>query len=202
MSKSHLDRFFEDMRISVDRAVGKMLATIDVEKSKCFKVEDKERIFEAVRLTVGFSGINSMIFERLRKWMLEVTQQAISKETEALGAKHPDTFTSLGILARLYENMGDYTRALPLYEDCLKNDEEVLGAKHPDTLLSLNNLAELFYKQGDYSRAQSLYEDCLRKREEVLGAKHPHTRESRNLLAIIYEKLGKHDLASQLRSQS
>ena len=43
MDKTHLDKFFEDMRISVDEAVEKMLATIDVEKSECFKVEDRER---------------------------------------------------------------------------------------------------------------------------------------------------------------
>ena len=70
-----------------------------------------------------------------------------------MGAKHPDTLTSLSNFALLYKSQGDFTRAQPLYEDCLRKRVEVLGAKHPDTLTSLNNLALLYKSQGDYTRA-------------------------------------------------
>ena len=209
MDKSHLDRFFEDMRISVDEAVGKMLATVDVEKSNCIKVEDKERIFETVRLTVGFKANNSMVFERLRELMVEVTEQAVSDNTvteapctflfsfcapvDTAPVDKEDVIKLIDLrmtLAALYKSQGDYTRARLLYEDCFRKREEVLGDKHPDTLASLNNLALLCQSQCDYTRAQSLYEDCLRKRKEVLGDKHSDTLASQNNLAGLYQSQG------------
>ena len=48
-----------------------------------------------------------------------------------LGNEHPDHATSLNNLALLYNRMGSYERAEPLYLETIKIKEKVLGKEHP-----------------------------------------------------------------------
>ena len=73
---------------------------------------------------------------RCTKRLLEILQKV-------LGHEHPDTATSLNNLAMLYDHMGDYAKAEPLYKEALEIRQKVLGPDHPDTARSLNNLAYL-----------------------------------------------------------
>ncbi len=82
----------------------------------------------------------------------------------------------MSALGRLFQDKGEYDRALPLYEECLAKRKRVLGDDHPDTLISLNNLASLFYNKGEYDRALPLHEECLAKNKRVLGLQHPFTK--------------------------
>eukprot|EP01036_Dinobryon_divergens_P061911 gene61911-biopygen32853 len=76
MTQSSREAFLRDISRDPRGSINKMLATIDVAKSECFKPEDRERIFEIVRREVGVSEINSMIFERMRTWVIETTDTA------------------------------------------------------------------------------------------------------------------------------
>jgi tetratricopeptide (TPR) repeat protein len=100
--------------------------------------------------------------------------------------------SSLNNLAVLYESQGEYAKALPLYEECLKKRRSVLGVNHPDTLSSLNNLAGLYERQGDYAEALLLYEECLEKRRSLLAAYHPDVLTSLSDLAGFYESQGEY----------
>ena len=76
-----------------------MWRSLNVSKSKT------ENELEAVRRTVGFSGINSMVFERLREWMVVVTQQAVSDNTVTAATDRADVTKLIDLketLARLY----------------------------------------------------------------------------------------------------
>ncbi len=55
---SSKEAFLKDIISEPVNSVNKMLATIDVAKSECFKPEDRERIFEIVRREVGVVNIN------------------------------------------------------------------------------------------------------------------------------------------------
>ncbi len=44
--------------------------------------------------------------------------------------------------------MGDYEKALPLYQRALDIREKVLDPQHPDVATTLNNLAELYDQYG------------------------------------------------------
>jgi tetratricopeptide (TPR) repeat protein len=57
-----------------------------------------------------------------------------------LGPEHPDVATTLNNLAALYESMGNYTEALPLYERALSISEKVLGPEHPNTKTTSKNM--------------------------------------------------------------
>ena len=74
MSETHTNEFFDLMRKDVHRNIKDMLSKIDAERSECFKVEDKERIFDVVRKEIGFNKINSMVFNQLRNWVIKVTK--------------------------------------------------------------------------------------------------------------------------------
>ena len=196
MSQTHQTHFFDDMATDGAAAIDKMLATINAEKSECWKAEDRDRIFDAVRKTVGFPGINAMVFERLRKWVVMVTVRAMEEETDAiklLGLK--------STLGKLYEGQGKYDLAEPLYVECLAMRKEVLGDRHPDTLKSMNGLAVIYYNQGKYDKAEPLFVACLAMYKEVLGNRHPDTLGSMDNLAILYDIQGKYGLAEPLHGE-
>ena len=193
MSQTHEDQFLEDMENYGTRAIDKMLATINAETSKCGKPEDRDRIFDVVRKTVGFAGINAMVFEQLRNWVIVVTCGAIEQEM--------DTIKLLGLkstLGRLYEGQGKYDMALPLYVECLAKNKEVLGDRHPDTLQSMRDLSILYSEQGKNDLALPLFATCLEKNKELLGDRHPETLMSMHNLAALYGSEGKYDLALPL----
>jgi hypothetical protein len=58
-----------------------------------------------------------------------------------LGAEHPDTFISMGNLARIYASRGNFEEAEHLEVQVLDMRKKLLGAEHPHTLLSMENLA-------------------------------------------------------------
>ena len=138
-----------DMATDGVDAMNKMLATINAEKSECWKAEDRDRIFDAVRQTVGFAGIIVIVFEQLRGWVITVTTSALGQETDkmkVLGLK--------STLAGLYENQGKYDAAEPLYKECLATQKEVLGDDHPSTVTSRNNLRIFYLEQEQRKSSQ------------------------------------------------
>ena len=148
MSRDCQRQFFEDVSNDVG-AVNKMLATINAERSECWKTEDRDRIFDAVRRTVGFAGINAMVFEQLRGWVVAVTVAALREEGDrmkAVGLKNT--------LAKLYYGQGKYDQAEPLYVECLALKKEVLGEDHPSTVKSLKNL-RIFYEEKAQRQQQT-----------------------------------------------
>ncbi|HRF20218.1 MAG TPA: tetratricopeptide repeat protein, partial [Chitinophagaceae bacterium] len=58
--------------------------------------------------------------------------------------------TQLNNLAGLYQSMGLYTKAEPLYIEARDIRKKMLGEKHPRYAMSLNNLATLYQEMGQY----------------------------------------------------
>ena len=65
---------------------------------------------------------------------------------QALGPAHPATATSLNNLAPLYQSMGNYPEALPLYQRALAISEQALGPSHPTTVTIQENTRKLEQK--------------------------------------------------------
>jgi hypothetical protein len=107
MTQGSREQFLKDITSAPERSINKMLATIDVTKSECFKAEDRERIFEIVRKEVGASRINSMIFEYMWTWVIETT--------EAARIDDPDNLKLYSSSAEFYRSQEQYTKAEPLY---------------------------------------------------------------------------------------
>ena len=60
-----------------------------------------------------------------------------------LGIEHPDVATTLNNLARLYESMGDYEKALPLYQRALKIREETSSSNNSEIDIIKNLIKRL-----------------------------------------------------------
>jgi len=122
----------------------------------------------------------------------------VAEMVKELGQIEVQTASSLNNLAALYESMGRYEEAEPLYVRSLSIWEQQLGADHPSTATSLNNLAALYESMGRYAEAEPLYVRSLSIREQQLGAYHPDTATSLNNLAALYESMGRYEEAEPL----
>ena len=129
-------------------------------------------------------------FNRAALWQLifpmyKELLQVLETEPE-IGHEHLGVATTLNNLAGLYENMGNYKKALPLYERALTIREKVLEPEHPDVASSLNNIAALYCDMGYYKKALPLFQRALTIRENVLGPEHPDVATTLNNLAVLY----------------
>ena len=170
-----------------DGAINRILATIDVAKSECFKQEVKERIFEIVRQEVGVSEINSMIFECMRTWVID----AIERAKASIRCRKPVSTLQFGCcLCKPGKLRKGWTT---IYGGVSGKEASGLRGSHPNTFDSLNNLALVYNRQGKYGDAERLYMECLEKRRVVLGESHPNTLQSLKMLAKSYLRHGKYD---------
>ncbi len=95
-------------------------------------------------------------------------------------------------LARLYRQIGDYDRAMPLMRDTLTRQREGLGGQHPTTLIAGQEMADLLLASGDRDAAGSLYQSVLQAREAVLGDDHPDLIATLAGLAEVRQMSGRH----------
>ncbi len=179
----------EDLDKDPVNIINKMFAMMDTSKSYCYKEEDRERIHEAIRRTIGFKELNKEMFEVMRRWVISKYENRYKSLASQLGV---NTLSSMNNLALLYQNQGEYVKAFPLYEECLWQCYVILGESHPDTLMFMNYLAMLYQNQGDYVKALPLYEECLRQSKLISGESHPDTLMFMNNLATLYKNQGEY----------
>ena len=85
--------------------------------------------------------------------------------------------------------MGDYEKALPLYQRALEIREKVLGPQHPDVATTLNNLAGLYYHTASYEEALPLLERSLKILERKLGSSHPNFKTTEQNIQALKAKI-------------
>jgi CHAT domain-containing protein len=115
---------------------------------------------------------------------------------------HPSTARILNNIALLHAAMGQYARALPLYQRALAILEQAYGWEHPATGVGLNNLGSLYEKTGQYQQALPLFQRALAISEKAEGPLHPSTARNLNNLAFVYEAMGQPEQALPLYQQS
>lgn len=71
------------------------------------------------------------------------SRRSLQIRSTQLGADHPDTAASLNNLAGLYESMGRYSEAEPLYGRALEIKQKVLPENHPSLKRGWDNFRYL-----------------------------------------------------------
>ena len=177
-----------------------MLSKVNTAKSECSRDSDRERIFEAVRgLEGGFIALDRSVLQTMTDWLqMQLEQEVAASAAACLEEEEWKMATALG---RLFQDKGEYGRALPLLEECLTKRKRAMGENHPQTLLSIDNLANLFESMGQYDRALPLHEECLAKRKVILAEQHPETLVSLGNLANLFESMGQYDRALPLAEE-
>eukprot|EP01042_Synura_sphagnicola_P000244 gene244-252_t len=195
MSSAEHFGFIHDVSTSY-AVVDQMIGDVDVRRSKASNPEDKMKIFDAVRTTVGFDRVNSTVLNVMRSWVVGTLETAMKDEQGEL--EQARLQCTLGWILR---KQGQYDRALPLSLSSLVTRVEKLEEDHPDTLTSMNSLAVLYKSKKDYDSALPLYLWCLHMRKQKLGEDHPDTLDTMNNLAGLYKSKKDYDSALSLYLQ-
>ncbi len=90
-----------------------------------------------------------------------------------MGEKHPGYAQALANLAGLYNDQGNYVKALPLAVEAGSILKQALGENHPDYARVLNLVALLHQgPQGEYVQAEPLFVEVLAIQKKAVGDKH------------------------------
>ena len=201
LSGDEKQQFIEAVIADAEKHVNNMLSKIDCEQSECYKPDDRDKIFDVVRREVSFGKINSMVFEQLRSWVLQVTSEEleVSKLLACSGSSVSNSggggggsvnsnvnkssefirFLSLeNALGDLYKLQGLYKEAESSYKHCLEARTVTLGQEDAATLQSLRNLSSIYKSQGKYTEAETLGKECLEKSTLYLTESHEDTLKS------------------------
>ncbi|CAF4386414.1 unnamed protein product, partial [Rotaria sordida] len=80
----------------------------------------------------------------------------------------------------MYDNMGEYSKALSSYQRSLEIRKIALPPNHPDLAISYSNIASVYDNMGEYSKALSSYERSLEILKIALPPNHPDLATSYN----------------------
>jgi CHAT domain-containing protein/tetratricopeptide (TPR) repeat protein len=118
-------------------------------------------------------------------------RQLVEEAQRIFGDNHPDTATSLNVVADAQLRQGKYADAQKNFGAALNIYEKRLGPEHVNTAAALNNLALVLEKLGDYSSAESLLRRSLRILEKSLGKQHQDTATTLSNLGRVLDLQGK-----------
>ena len=119
-------------------------------------------------------------------------RQLVEEARRIFGDSHPDTATSLNVIADAQMRQGKYAEAQKNFSAALDIYEKRLGPEHVDTAAALNNLALVLEKLGDYPSAESLLRRSLRILEKTLGKQHQDTATTLSNLGRVLDLQGKY----------
>lgn len=93
-----------------------------------------------------------------------------------LGAAHPQTLRTLGLLALAYErNPQKAAQALEMHAQSLQEREAALGPTHPDTITACRNYGRCLYQQSRHRVASEVLGRAFSKTRATRGLFHPDT---------------------------
>ena len=110
-------------------------------------------------------------------------------ELKTLGPDHPRTATTYNNMALVYNNQGEYEKALEWYEKGLEIDLKTLGPDHPSTASTYFNLGALYYNMKDYKTSLENLELALAIYLKSFGPNHPHISSVKSWISHVKEKM-------------
>lgn len=123
----------------------------------------------------------------------------LSEETNGQNEATADAYNNIGVV---YDDLGEYDKALEYYNKALEISKEVLGENHRDTAASYNNIGVVYGKLGDSDKALEYFIKALEIRKEVLGENHSDTASSYGNIGIVYWNLGDYDKALEYHNKA
>ena len=128
------------------------------------------------------------------KESIEVNMRFIQLSEETNG-QNEITASSYNNIGAVYDDLGDYDKALEYHFKALEIRKDVLGENNADTAGSYNNIGNVYDKLGDYDKALEYHFKALEIFKEVLGENHPNTAMSYGNIGVVYVKLRDYDKA-------
>jgi len=126
--------------------------------------------------------------------------EAALQEARHFAAQDPRLVTTLENLGLVYEMLGRYQEAEPLYERVWEIRKETLGNKHPSVAIAIEKLAGVYEAQEKYADAEKLYEQSLEIQQNALGPKHPEVARTLERRAAALRNLNREAEAADIES--
>lgn len=159
-------------------------------------IKDKDLLSIFVAICRFYEAQN--LYQLAENWYL----QGSSTIRNRLGEEHLDVAAIFNNQALLYQSMGRYTEALPLYERALKIYNQLSKGENPGIAAIYNNLAFLYEATGRYVEALDLYQKTLEVYKRVLGEVDPVVASTLSNLGLLYQSLGDYKHAEALFRQA
>jgi tetratricopeptide (TPR) repeat protein len=163
------------------------------------RFEQAQKIYDEAKAAAA-AGQQNLASQKFAE-AIEYYQKVVEDARLALPPHSVPLAGYLNRLARIFQDLGQYSRGIPLAEEAVQIAET--RQIQPVKLASyLNDLAILYYYQGRYGEAEPLYQRSLHIREQQLGADHPDVAASLNNLAELYRAQGRYGEAEPLYQRS
>lgn len=211
--------FLEAMMGDAQSHVERMIAKIDCENSECFVAQDRDLIFGVVRREVGFSTINSMVFEQLRDWVVAVTKEEFdlykatlesntnicssgksscncdSKEDVDVYMRYINLGSALG---RLYRMQTKFDLAANICKHVFDVSKAKFGEDDVGTLSLERIVGQILYNQMKLDESEPYLLHSSETLRLKLGEGHPKTLTATKSLAQLYLYQGRFGKAEPL----
>lgn len=124
---------------------------------------------------------------RMAEYMLRRAANVFGKDP----ALYPKGYAaSLQELGHVYDELGDLSRAEPLYEQALGISEQAFGADSIQVAHLLNQLGMVYQAKADYQLSALMLERALVMGRKVYAPDDPHIATLLSNIASAYESLG------------
>ena len=129
---------------------------------------------------------------------IKTLSNCVDRIQNSLGAYNLNYANILNNLASLYVSIGDYEKALPLYDHSHSIVISILDERHPNFADSLNNLAYCNMLMENFEEAQSIYKTVIKLTNTYRGENHSDSARAYNNLAGLYVRIEKYSEALPL----
>ncbi|KAG9021625.1 hypothetical protein FS842_006532 [Serendipita sp. 407] len=134
-----------------------------------------------------------MVYKSIGNWngSQALMKYCWSEFKSTLGARHPDTITTMYNLAWKLLSGGRLEEAERMQREVLALRNEILGQRHPDTITAMHTLARTLKSRGQLEEAENMMQEVVALRQEVLGQRHPHTISAMSHISSIHTQRAK-----------
>jgi len=192
--KERLVTKFEDIRLAISK--------IDARRADAWNKRDRDKIFEAVENSIGFSMLNEKVIGKMREWLLRAGEEHLN-ETKALrGEDCMETLNTCNCLGKLYRDECNYIKAEKLNRRSLVGYVKLDGEDSEHACQAKNDLAFCLQQQQRFDEAIETHRSCLDSRMKLFGKEHKDTTQTMSNLATALRMKGDLEEAKTLFKQA
>lgn len=128
--------------------------------------------------------------------------RSVARFVEAGPAYHLRADASRQTLAVVYQQTGEFSRALALTNAALANARKAMGERHPYVAQLLSSTGNSLYYLGDYGQARARLEAALSIQQDALADGSFYAAEPLEVLALVHAARGEWDDAERCAIQA
>jgi tetratricopeptide (TPR) repeat protein len=183
MSSNQQVSFLAEMKDGKsNETLNDMFSNINVLKSQSSVQEDRERIFDVIKTSIGFDKINKTILEKMRNWITIAAEELLMKISGATEGsplfkegQEEEYYNIKSVMASIHFHQGKHETAETLYLECFNERKRIIGIEHVSTLRTMYDLSLVSFFLRKDNLALPYVEECYTLRKKLLGEDHTDT---------------------------